>query len=225
MEPSHSPNQDTLTVVKPYKQQQSQRAAAEWERTPSPRVHSNAALPVIENGAISPESYFAMSYEQQQQLQNSRRFQNFSKNTGVEPQKGLESEPEPDSEPTLSPSPAHSLEAELDIPMETDIDDFQEEEGLPIEGDPITSELQCFALPVTVLETDIDNLPDSETSPSGRMRAESGSLEEELEVGERTREGITLDELFPQSSEGESGTESWRGAYRSTEDNSDSLDR
>lgn len=167
---------------------------------------------------LPPESYFAIGYEQQQQLRMNRGLQS------IEPQKI--SEPGTESETTLSPSPAHSLDADLDVPMETDIDDFQEDEGLPAEDEPITSELPCFALPVTVLETDIDTLPDSEASPSGRTRAESSSLEEELEAGESSRERLSLEEeLFPQSSEGESGTESWRGAYQTTEHNTDSLDR
>lgn len=57
----------------------------------------------------------------------------------------LELEPESD----FGPSPAQSLEQEVDIPMETDIDDSQEE-GLPEDEEPIRTELQCFALPVTV---------------------------------------------------------------------------
>ncbi len=165
---------------------------------------------------LPPESYFAIDYEQQQ-LRMNRGFQS------IEPQKIPE--PGTESETTLSPSPAHSLDGDLDVPMETDIDDFQEDEGLPAEDELITSELPCFALPVTVLETDIDILPDSESSPSGRTRAESSSLEEELEAGESSRERLSLEELFPQSSEGESGTESWRGAYQTTEHNTDSLDR
>ncbi|XP_070849866.1 protein Shroom4 [Chaetodon trifascialis] len=214
---SRSPDQDRVTV-KPHKQQTNMRPGAEWERAPSPRVHSDSALPpVVENGGgvLPPESYFPVDYEQQ--LRVSRGFQS------IDPQKIPE--PATESEATLSPSPAHSLDADLDVPMETDIDDFQEDEGLPAEDEPITSELPCFALPVTVLETDIDTLPDSETSLSGRTRAESGSLEEELEAGEGGRERLSLEELFPQSSEGESGTDSWRGAYQTTEPNTDSLDR
>ncbi|XP_071315545.1 protein Shroom4 isoform X2 [Trachinotus anak] len=214
---SHGPDQDRVTV-KPHKQQHSLRPGAEWERSPSPRVHSDTAhRPEVENGGVggvlSPESYFAIDYEQQHQLHVGRGFQ-------TEEQQKIP-EPGTESETTLSPSPAHSLEADLDVPLETDIDDFQEEE-LPVEAEPITSELPCFALPVTVLETDIDTLPESEASLSGRTRAESGSLEEELESG---RERLRLEELFPQSSEGESGTESWRGAYQTTEHNTDSLDR
>lgn len=233
MDPAHSPDQDRMSALKPHKQQSSLRPGAEWDRTPSPRVHSDTTLPpVLENGGVTrvlpPESYFAIDYEQQQQqqLRSDGGFQNYSSNTsGVEPQKIPEPDLGTESETTLSPSPAHSLEVELDIPMETDIDDFQEEEGLPAEDELISSELPCFALPITVLETDIDTLPDSEASSSGRMREESGSLEEELEAGESSREEHSLEELFPQSSEGESGTESWRGTSRTAEHNSDSLDR
>ncbi|KAF7651075.1 hypothetical protein LDENG_00116150 [Lucifuga dentata] len=224
MDLSHSPEQDRTAALKPHKQQSSLRPGAEWERIPSPRVHSDTALPpVLENGGVirvlPPESYFSIDYEQQQQqLWISRGFQNHSSNTSsAEPTKIPEPEPGMESETTLSPSPAHSLEVELDIPMETDIDDFQEEEGPPAEDELLSSELPCFALPVTVLETDIDTLPDSESSPVSR--------EEELEAGGSSREGHSLEELFPQSSEGESGTESWRGACRSMEHNSDSLDR
>ncbi|GLD64650.1 protein Shroom4, partial [Lates japonicus] len=216
---SHGPDQDRVTV-KPHKQQHNVRPGAEWDRSSSPTVHSETALPPpdVENGGVGgvlpPESYFAMDYEQQ--LRMSRGYQ-------IEEQQKIP-EPGTESETTLSPSPAHSLEVDLDVPMETDIDDFQEEE-LPAEVEPITSELPCFALPVTVLETDIDTLPDSEASPPGRTRAESGSLEEELETGESSRERLSLEELFPHGSEGESGTESWRGAYQTTEHNTDSLDR
>ncbi|XP_070710553.1 protein Shroom4 [Pempheris klunzingeri] len=218
---SCSPDQDRVTE-KRHKHQSNVRPGAEWERAPSPRVHSGSTLPpVVENGGVggvlAPESYFTIDYEQQQQLHMDRGFQR------VDPQRIPE--PGTESETTLSPSPAHSLDADLDVPMETDIDDFQEDEGLPPDDEPITSELPCFALPVTVLETDIDTLPDSEASPSGRTRAESSSLEEELEAGESSRERLSLEELFPHSSEGESGTESWRGAYQTTEHNTDSLDR
>ncbi|KAM4536888.1 protein Shroom4 [Odontesthes bonariensis] len=210
MDVNHSPGQDRVTV-KPHKPQPRARPGAEWERTPSPRVHSNA---VLENGAVcSSETYLSQMDYERQRLRLTRGFQD-------EEQQRIP-EPGTESEATLSPSPAHSLEAELDVPIETDIDDFQEEE-LPAADLPITSEVPCFALPVTVLETDIDTLPDPEASPPGRTRAESSSLEEELEVsGER----LSLEELFPHSSEGESGTESWRGVFQTVEHNTDSLDR
>ncbi|XP_033465666.2 shroom family member 4 isoform X1 [Epinephelus lanceolatus] len=218
-EMSVSPDRDRVTV-KPHKQQPNTRPGVEWERTPSPKPHSDSTLPpVLENGGVGgvlpPESYFSIDYKQQQ-LHMNRGFQS------IDPQKIPE--PGTESETTLSPSPAHSLDADLDVPMETDIDDFHED--VPAMDEPITSELPCFALPVTVLETDIDILPEStEASPSSRTRAESSSLEEELETGESSRERLSLEELFPPSSEVESGRESWRGAYQSTEHNTDSLDR
>nr|XP_046237099.1 protein Shroom4 isoform X2 [Scatophagus argus] len=215
---SRSPDQDRVTL-KPHKQQSGLRPGAEWARASSPRVHTTCP-PVLENGGVGavlpPRSFFEVDCEQQQQqLLMSRGFQS------IDPQKMPE--PGTESETTLSPSPAHSLDADLDIPMETDIDDFQEDEVLPADHEPITSELPCFALPVTVLETDIDTSPDSDASPSGRMRVESSSLEEE--TGESSRERLSPEELFPHSSEGESGTESWRGAYHPSEHNTDSLDR
>ena len=72
-------DQDSPAVLKPISHRQ-QRARAEWERTPSPRVHSFSGQLTIENGVISPESYFAMSYEQQQQLQQNRRLRNHPHN-------------------------------------------------------------------------------------------------------------------------------------------------
>ncbi|KAM4714430.1 LOW QUALITY PROTEIN: protein Shroom4 [Anableps anableps] len=188
------------------KSQPSVRPGAEWERPPSPGAHS--ASPGLENGRAREgyprEAYFSQiefEHPQQQDFPN-REFQI------EEQQKHTEAGTEPKT--TLSPSPTHSLEAELEVPLETDIDDFQE---LPVEDMPITSELPCFAQPVTVLETDIDTLPDPEASPSTETLDGSGSLEEE-EL-----------ELFPQSGEGESGTESWRGTCQSVEHNTNSLDR
>lgn len=188
--------------------------------TPSPRVHSDPPrAPATENGPA--ESYFAL--QQQQQLGG---FQSVEHPKLPEP--GAE------SETTLSPSPAPSpapsldadldadLDTDLDLPVETDIDDFQEDDGTPAEGEPITSELPCLALPVTVLETDIDTLADTEGTPVAVAAAEGGgSLEEEPEGGAGGREGLSLEELFPHSGEGEAGPESWRGA----EHNTDSLDR
>lgn len=203
---NQSPVQDTVTV-KPHKQQPGARPATDWERASSPRGHGDPAPPPFESRepgrVLSRESYQAVDLQQQQHP--SRDFH------GADPQKL--SEPGTDSEATLSPSPAHSLDADLDIPMETDIDDFQEEDGTDHQNEPITSELPCLALPVTVLETDID------TSP----RAERGSVEEE-EL-ESSREQMSLEELFPHNSEEESAADSWRGLYPSTEHNTDSMDR
>lgn len=168
-------------------------------------------------GVLLPESLSALDDKQQQQQEEMCLGSNIQ---SVEPPKVLETATE--SEATLSPSPTHSLEAELDVPLETDIDDFQEDDGLPVEEEALTSELPCFALPATVLETDIDTLPEPHADPAGGVRAECSSVEEEPES---SREGLSLDELFPHSSEGESGTESWKGAFHNAEHNTDSLER
>lgn len=176
-----SPHRDVVPVpVRVQRKQPTVRPGAEWERPPSPRVHSDT-LPVAENGP--PGSFFALQARHQKR-----------------PEPGTE------SETTLSPSPVHSLDADLDIPVETDIDDFQGDSGLPAEDEPISSELPCFALPVTVLETDIDTLADSETSPA----AESSSLQEEPEG---VRERLSPEELAPRTNAAEA------------EPNTDSLDR
>ncbi|KAJ8007853.1 hypothetical protein DPEC_G00098500 [Dallia pectoralis] len=216
-------DEDGPAVLKPVSQRH-RSTGVEWERTPSPRVHSVTGFSTIGDGGISPESYFAMRYEQQQQLQHNRRFGSHSQNNN---NNKLESEPGLlEQESVLSPSPAQSLEQEVDIPMETDIDDFQEE-GLLEDEEPIRTELQCFARPVRVLETDIDTLPEQDASPAAEMTVESGSLDGKMEdQGMRTREGL-MQELFPQSGEGEAGVEIWQGPYRSPnqEHNTDSLDR
>lgn len=151
-------------------------AGAQRDRTPSPRAPSHR--PATENGPAASSS--APQDRRQPAL----------------PEPGTE------SETPLSPSPAPSLDADLDIPVETDIDDFQDDNGLPAEERALNSELPCFALPVTVLETDIDTLAEGESSPA----AGSGWLEEEPEG--RDSVSLSLDELFPHSQHGESGTDS-----------------
>lgn len=185
MDVSHSLDPESQPGVRP---------GADWERAAAPS-------PSSENGRPADAHY--SQAEQQQQVFISRGFQADQR----------QNPPESGTEATLSPSqsPAHSLDAELEVPLETDIDDFQE---LPVEELPISSELPCFAQPVTVLETDIDTLPDPGDSPSAEALDGSGSLEEEEEL-----------ELFPPSVEGESETESWRGGCPSAEHNTDSLDR
>ncbi|CAL8326409.1 unnamed protein product [Lota lota] len=231
------PEQETVETGKSLPRHQTDhRPSAHWERkrTPSPRMHCDTSRPppppttttTLENGVIpTSERYVTAGYEQQR---NHRGFRNYLGNAGESEHRGGITEPETEpagteSEATLSPSPAHSLEVELDIPMETDIDDYQEEEeGLMPGANPITSEHPCFALPVTVVETDIDTLPDLDASPLGRTRAESGSLEEEEELRVR---GPGREQLSPLGSEGEWGTESWRGAYRGLGHDTDSLER
>ncbi|XP_077598810.1 protein Shroom4-like [Stigmatopora nigra] len=170
---------------------------------PSPVFSRRAFRPIVPtnghlDGDLIPESF----YEPE------------DKPRGVfnEPQKVNE------SESTCTLSPTHSLDVEQEVPIETDIDDFQEEDRLSVE-ELLTSELPCFALPVTVLETDIDSLPVPRAKPVSDVLS---SAEEEFES---SREKLSLDEFFPHSSEGESVTESWRGAFHNPEHSTDSLDR
>ncbi|XP_077356557.1 shroom family member 4 isoform X2 [Festucalex cinctus] len=186
-------------VIPTYFELPSSGPAADWKTSPTIQ-NDNTLAPVVANGHLEQRTCAASNVP------------------SIDPPKV----PETESEATLSPSPTHSLEAELDVPLETDIDDFQEDDGLPAEAEPITSELPCYALPATVLETDIDTVPEPRADPVGGVRAECSSVEEEPESG---REGLSLDELFPHSSEGESGTESWKGAFHNPEHNTDSLDR
>uniref|UniRef100_A0A3Q2ZN62 Protein Shroom4-like n=1 Tax=Kryptolebias marmoratus TaxID=37003 RepID=A0A3Q2ZN62_KRYMA len=211
MDMSHSLDQDRV-LVKPHKPQLNIKPEAEWERTPSPRVRSNTTPSrVLENGSVRKtcpaESYFSQR-DVQQQVCMKRDLQEYEL-------KNLP-EPGPESELTLSLSLAHSLEADLELPLETDIDDFLEE--LPAEDVPLTSELPCFAQPVTILDTDIDQVLDPESLLSGETPAES-SCREELETEKSCRERLSLEEMFPQSSERESG------AFQPAEHNTDSLDR
>lgn len=193
------------------------RHTVEWERTqtvspspPPPPLPPSPPAPVVPNS--DPEPFHSIDFQENHQPKSE-----FETSDNMNEEKSVDIDV---SETTLSPSPSQSLEADLDVPLETDIDDFPEEE-LPVANVQINSELPCLALPVTVLETDLDLLPDPESSPSGKTRPESSLMgEEELEVQEGS-----LEEIFPQSSEGESGTESWRGASQSTEHNTDSLDR
>lgn len=184
-----------------HKPQPGVRPGVEWERPPSDRLPSPS--PGLARESYPTDAYFSQNHFEQEH-------QAFANGDYQVKQERDHTEPGAESETTLSPSPAHSLEAELEVPLETDIDDFQE---LPAEDASISSELQCFAQPVTVLETDIDTLPDPEASPSAETLDGSGSLEEE-EL-----------ELLPQSEEGEPGSESWRGAHHSAEHNTNSLDR
>lgn len=192
--------QNTATV-KPYKQQPNTRPAGEWERPSSSGGHGDSAPPA---GVLSRDSYQANDRQQQQQLHPNRDFH------GTNQQK--DTEPRTEWGATLSPSPVQSLDADLDVPMETDIDDFQEDDGSPNQHEAIHSELPCLALPVTVLETDIDS----------SLRAERGSVEEAEEEEEGSKE---LEEFFPHNSEEEVAADSWRTIYPSTEHNTDSLDR
>ncbi|XP_061093030.1 protein Shroom4 isoform X1 [Conger conger] len=108
-------------------------------------------------------------------------------------------------------------------PFETDIDEFRD--GAVEE--PMGTETQCFARPVTVLETDIDTLPEVEAAPAAMTRTPRGSLVDPLLVensGSRARADL-MEELFPHSAEGEAGGETWRGGHNVLELTVDTLER
>ncbi|XP_077444373.1 shroom family member 4 isoform X2 [Stigmatopora argus] len=177
---------------------------------PSPMFSRRAFRPIVPtnghlDGVLIPESFYELE----------------DKTRGIFDEPPKVSETTIESETTCTLSPTHSLNVEQDVPIETDIDDFQEDDRLSVE-ELLTSELPCFALPVTVLETDIDSLPVPRAKPVSDVPPEHSLAEEEFES---SREKLSLDELFPHSSEGESGTESWRGAFHNPEHSTDSLDR
>ncbi|KAK7909526.1 hypothetical protein WMY93_014210 [Mugilogobius chulae] len=209
-ETSHTLTQDQIPISK---------CTAEWERSTSPMSHSGTVSPPpppppppLPTFPISEQLPSFDLPQKHNSMSESETYNEIS--DAIEP-KNVETE----SSETLSP--AQSLDTDLDVPLETDIDDFQEEE-LPVASAPISSELPCLALPVTVLETDLDALPEREARSGGAARPDSSLLDEELDVRD---EGSLEEIFFPQSSEGESGTESWRAASQSTEHNTDSLDR
>ncbi|XP_016346249.1 protein Shroom4-like isoform X1 [Sinocyclocheilus anshuiensis] len=102
-------------------------------------------------------------------------------------------------------------------PLETDIDEISENERLGKidrrEGED-RMEMQGFARPVLVLETDIDNMP-KEGAPSARnIRGPRGALVDSIledDYGLSRKE--LIGELFPLSVNKEMGGESWRGGH------------
>uniref|UniRef100_A0A3P9IKZ5 ASD2 domain-containing protein n=1 Tax=Oryzias latipes TaxID=8090 RepID=A0A3P9IKZ5_ORYLA len=199
-------SQDRVKVEKP-----SMGPGSDQERIPSPDGHSNPPPPT---DGFPPESNLnQISTEQQKELLITKSFP-------VEEQHTLsKSEPEPE---LLSPSPAYSLESDLNVPMETDIDDFQEEEEPPKMDEMISSELPCFALPVTVLETDIDTLL---LHPACTMQSESCTAEKKMECGESSIDRLSLQDLLLQNREADSGGETCKGPFQAEGGDTSSLER
>lgn len=188
-------NEPRSTLVKPI----FHTHQADWDRShahPSATQTATRSLEVPENSssAVSPESYFSMN--------------NYHQKAGF-------------------PGAAHKLQnilsrsqsgaGEGNFPIETDIDEVCENERA---GEVDTREtegkmeMQGFARPVIVLETDIDNMP-AEEAPSTRItRGHRGSLVDSIleeEYGVSRKE--LIGDLFPQSAETEMSGESWRGGY------------
>ncbi|XP_028829004.1 protein Shroom4 isoform X1 [Denticeps clupeoides] len=194
------------------------RGTAEWERRNALQEqfsgHSISGFPVpgptLENGfskiALRPESYFAMNcnsqYPQSQQ-QGDRGHSALQLNYR-------------DSD--LSPRILPTRMENGDAPLETDLDELGEVEA---------AEMQCYARPITVLETDMDT-PTGEEALTVRWRmGPRGSLVDSLleqDCGDRTRKEL-IEELFPHSPEPEAAGESWRGGHPVLEHSTENLER
>lgn len=185
---------------------------AEWDltdphssSTSNSTSRSSGLAPSVENGSytgvVPPESYFTMNNNNnyQQHLQN-RPQQTGTTFKHLEP-----------STQSLVPVQEQAL------PLETDIDEVHENEGTSVERQSQEEgrmEMQCFAQPVTVLETDIDTITEEEAPLAGMRRGQRVSLVDSLlekDCGKAGKELMV--ELFPQCTEAGSGGEGWRGGY------------
>ncbi|KAJ8338290.1 hypothetical protein SKAU_G00372560 [Synaphobranchus kaupii] len=177
------------------------RGAAEWEtQNPTNGSQRGSGVPAADGGpylgALPPQSYFSVSYEQQQK--------ELYRKCGGEPERRAAGE-------------------SINGPLETDIDEFRD----GVAEEPIGTETQCFARPVTVLETDIDTLPEAEPPRAAVTRTPRGSLADALleeDCESRTRADL-MEDLFPHSAEAEASGETWRGGHSVLEFSVDTLER
>lgn len=183
---------------------------AEWDLT-SPHSYtasnsvSKSPVPVaaVDTGScagpVYPESYFTMNYNQQHHLQNQPQQISVPGTTIKTLEPFTQSLPPPSEDQAL--------------PYETDIDEFRENEGIAVEQQRQAedrTEMQCFAQPVTVLETDIDTVTDEEAPLSGMRRGQRTSIVDSLMEEDCGTAGKELmGELFPHYTG--SGAEGWRG--------------
>ncbi len=183
-----------VTLVKPIFSEH----RAEWDRS-SPHYHAQGTTrspEVPENslsaGPVCPESYLSMNYHLQPHQAGFPG--TIYKNQRI-----------------TSHSPS-SIE-DGNQPLETDIDEISENERLAEigrrEGEN-RMEMQGFARPVIVLETDIDNMPEEEAPSVRNIRGPRGSILED-DYGLSRKE--LMGELFPHSVNTETGGESWRGGH------------
>ncbi|XP_064205375.1 protein Shroom2-like [Anguilla rostrata] len=141
-------------------------------------------VPIGENGSVLkdhlPEPYFTLTCER-----HGPQSRTFSRN------------------PKLRSTPTHNtVRGGEDTPLETDIDQFLEEQ-----------KVRCSSRPTAVLETDLDSLPEMLALPPATWRAHGGSLVDLLlegGPGARTRTDL-MGELLPQGGERREGRETWRG--------------
>lgn len=148
---------------------------------PAYSFQQTSGIPVRENGSVSkgnlPEPYFTMTCRPQ-----TRTFS---------------------EKPKMEAAPSHNaMGAGGVMPMETDIDQYLEEQRV-----------LCLSRPMPVLETDLDSLPETRASPTAMWSTHGGSLvdlllEGGLGAGKRTD---LMGELLPYGGEGQAGRETWRG--------------
>ncbi|XP_022534125.2 protein Shroom4 isoform X1 [Astyanax mexicanus] len=166
-------------------------------RSSGPNPSENGSYP----GAVPPESYFTMNNNNTYQ----QHLQNWPQQTGAVC-KHLEPS-------TQTPLPIQ----EQTLPLETDIDEVHEDEGTSVEQQSREEggmEMQCFAQPVTVLETDIDTVTEEEAPLAGMRRGQRVSLVDSFLEKDCEKAGKELMvELFPQCTDTGSGGEGWRGGY------------
>ncbi|XP_051983502.1 protein Shroom4-like isoform X1 [Xyrauchen texanus] len=154
-------------------------------------------------GLVCPESYFSMNYYHLQPQQAG--FPGTSHKNLI----------------ISSHNPGSSEDGNM--PLETDIDEICENERAgEVEAREAEDrmEMQGFARPIMVLETDIDNMPEEEAPSARVIRGQRGSLvdfilDEDYGI---TRKEL-MGELFPQCAETEMAGESWRGGYPISGDN------
>ncbi|XP_016316029.1 protein Shroom4-like isoform X2 [Sinocyclocheilus anshuiensis] len=175
---------------------------AEWDRSSPhyPALGATRPLEVPEkslsSAPVCPESYFSMD--------NSHLLPHQAGFPGTAHKKIISSR---------SPS---SIE-DGNQPLETDIDEICENERLGEidrrEGED-RMELQGFARPVMVLETDIDNMPEKGAPSARNIRGPRDALVDSIledDYGLSRKE--LIGELFPHSVNTETGGESWRGGH------------
>ncbi|XP_052416057.1 protein Shroom4 isoform X1 [Carassius gibelio] len=192
-------NEPRVTLVKPILSEH----RAEWDRS-GPHYHAQVSTrshevpdKSLSTRPVCPESYFSMN------------------NYNLHPyQAGF---PGTVYKNQLISSRSPSSIEDGNQPLETDIDEISENERLGEidrrEGED-RMEMQGFARPVIVLETDIDNMPE-EGAPSARnIRGPWGALVDSIledDYGLSRKE--LIGELLPQSVNKEMGGESWRGGH------------
>ncbi|MFT7810336.1 protein Shroom4-like [Arapaima gigas] len=109
-------------------------------------------------------------------------------------------------------------------PLETDIDEVQDDFGEDEAAAGTQAEVCGFARPATVLETDIDVVPEAE-QPLTSAAPRRCSLVESLLAADAEAQSRAdlLEELLPPAGGGGAGAETWRGSC--LELNADSLER